>query len=85
MDPATLTLLATEAELAESAQRLIAESPWIAPAAVFAGGVFMPGASGCAGADSLPPHPAPTSNATTASKVRMCRMRPCMIANRDCR
>lgn len=45
MDPATLTLLASgadlasEAGLATEAQRLIAESPWFAPVVVFAGGV----------------------------------------------
>lgn len=39
MDHGTLNLLATETDLAATAQRLIAQSPWIAPAAVFAGGV----------------------------------------------
>jgi cytochrome c-type biogenesis protein len=39
VDPSQLTLLATEADLAEAAQRMIAESPLLAPAAVFAGGV----------------------------------------------
>jgi len=39
MDVAAVTLLATEAELAETARRLIADNPLLAPAAVFAGGV----------------------------------------------
>ena len=39
MDHGTLVLLATEADLAAAAQCLIAESPWLAPLAVFGGGV----------------------------------------------
>jgi cytochrome c-type biogenesis protein len=39
MDPGTLILLASESDLAVTAERLIAESPWLAPLAVFGGGL----------------------------------------------
>ncbi len=40
MDPASLTALASAADWAARAQHLIAHAPWLAPLAVFAGGVL---------------------------------------------
>lgn len=40
MDPATLSLLAAGTDWAAQAERLIASSPWVAPLAIFVGGIL---------------------------------------------
>ncbi|MCU0726906.1 MAG: cytochrome c biogenesis CcdA family protein [Planctomycetes bacterium] len=40
MDPGTLSLLAVGGDFAERAGRLISDAPWLAPLAIFAGGVL---------------------------------------------